>query len=132
MRHLASGTSKSASLICQGNDSAVNGRPELARKLVAAGTHRSMSGGFFAAFEGFRTNTAGVRVGRPATFAGRPALPEISQTEDEGIRGVRTIDVPHHQRAGLNDAVDDARIERVIEDVQRLVQVRERARDVPG
>src|SRR6185436_15450295 len=56
--------------------------------------------------------------------------PEVLDTEHEGIRGVRPVDVPHDQRAGLDDAVDHAGIERVVVDVQRLVEIRERAREV--
>ena len=58
-------------------------------------------------------------------MSGWPNLPEISDAEVKGVRRVGTVDVPHDQRAGLDDAVDHAWIEREVVDAERLVQVGE-------
>ena len=60
----------------------------------------------------------------------RTALPEIPNAEHDRVRGVRPVDVAHDQRAGLDDAVDHAGIEREVIDLQRLVEIRERRREV--
>ena len=59
-------------------------------------------------------------------------LPLVIEAEDRGIRSIRPVDVAHDQRARLDDAVDHAGIEGVVKDLQRLVEIRERGRQLVG
>ena len=56
----------------------------------------------------------------------RAAYQRYLHAEVERVRGVGTVNVSHDQRAGLDDAVDHAGIEREVVDAERLVQIRER------
>src|SRR6187200_1420388 len=56
-------------------------------------------------------------------------LPEILDAEHHRMRRVRAIDIPQHEGARLDDAVDDALVESIVVDLQRLVEIPERARE---
>ena len=56
--------------------------------------------------------------------------PQVSSAEDERVRGIGPIDVPEHQRTGLDDAVDDGLVEGKVVDPEWFVEVRQRRRPV--
>src|SRR4030095_17128878 len=52
-------------------------------------------------------------------------LRQIPQANDRRVCRVGAIDISEHERAGLDDTVDNSRVECKIVDPERLVEIRE-------
>src|SRR5688572_14233521 len=69
---------------------------------------------------------------RTKTNVQAPSLPRIDQTDDRRMGRIWTVDIAQNHRARLDDAVDDGGIEGEVEDVERLVEVRQGGPPVRG